>query len=242
MPAASLSIIEVNKPPDLVPRVEAALQAALTGRTTLDPAVLEMSGMSGRLYRIFINTLIGSLAPDARYLEIGVWQGSTLCSAISGNRAFAVAIDNWSEFGGPREECLANVNRYAGESRVLLIESDLRKVNYPTLPKSNVFLYDGPHEEIDQIDGIVVAQPALDAHYALIVDDWNLPQVRSGTFEAIERLGLEVPYMAQIRTSLDDKHPDHHSAASEWHNGYMIAVVHKRLESVRDLCSRRIAS
>jgi len=228
MPAASLATIEVTEQLDLVARVKAALQAALAGRTALDPAVLELPGMSGRLYRIFINTLIGSLAPDARYLEIGVWQGSTLCSAIAGNRAFAVAIDNWSQFGGPREECLANVNRHAGASRVLLIEGDFRTVNYATLPKSNVFLYDGPHSEIDQIDGIVTAQPALDARYVLIVDDWNLQRVRSGTFQAIERLGLEVPYMAQIRSTLDDTHPEHHSAASEWHNGYMIAVVRKR--------------
>lgn len=227
-PAASISTIEIAEQQDLVRLVKIALQAALAGRTALDPAILEMPGMSGRLYRIFINALIASLTPDARYLEVGVWQGSTLCSAIAGHQAFAVAIDNWSEFGGPREACLANVQRFAGKSRVLMIESDFRKVNYASLPKSNVFLYDGPHQEIDQLDGIVLAQPALDPRHVLIVDDWNLSYVRSGTFQAIERLSLDVPLMIQIRSTLDDTHPAHHSAASEWHNGYMIAVVRKR--------------
>jgi len=228
MPPARISTIEVTEQPDLVRKVKAALQAALAGRTSLDPEVLALQGMSGRLYRMFIHTLIGSLAPDARYLEVGVWRGSTLCAAIAGNRAFAIAIDNWSQFGGPRDECVATVRRFAGQSRVLIIESDFRKVNYPELSKSNVFLFDGPHEEIDQFEGILVAQPALDTRHVLIVDDWNLPQVRSGTMQAIERLALDLPLMVQIRTTLDDTHPDHHGAGSEWHNGYMIAVVRKR--------------
>ena len=36
---------------------------------------------------------------DARYSEVGVWKGSTLCSAIYGNKVRALAADNWSGFG-----------------------------------------------------------------------------------------------------------------------------------------------
>ena len=75
--------------------VKSALHDALSDRTMLSDALLQMPGMSGRRYRIFINSLIGALVPDARYLEVGIWQGSTLCSAIAGHPAKAIAIDNW---------------------------------------------------------------------------------------------------------------------------------------------------
>ena len=47
---------------------------ALDGR--LSAATLGMTGMSGRSYRMLVNNLVASV-PDARYLEIGSWMGST---------------------------------------------------------------------------------------------------------------------------------------------------------------------
>jgi hypothetical protein len=42
------------------------------------------------------------------------------------------------------------------------IEDDFRKINYTDIGKFNVYLFDGPHDEEDQYDGIALAQPALD--------------------------------------------------------------------------------
>ena len=64
--------------------------------------------MSGRRYRLFVNAFLSGLQ-DARYLEIGAWAGSTFCSAIYGHAVRAVAIDDWSEFGGLRETFFANL-------------------------------------------------------------------------------------------------------------------------------------
>jgi hypothetical protein len=215
--------------PGLATHVKSALRDALTGETMLSDAVLQMPGMSGRRYRIFINSLVGSLVPDARYLEVGIWQGSTLCSAIAGHPAKAIAIDNWSEFGGPRAAFQQHLQQFAGDAAgVQIIDEDFRRVDFSSLGKSNVFLFDGPHQEIDQFDGIVQAQPALDRHHVLIVDDWNLGWVRDGTLRAFRSLPIEVRYLLEIRTTLDNTHPDHHSAASDWHDGYMIAVIEKK--------------
>jgi hypothetical protein len=53
-----------------------------------------------------------------------------------------------------------------------------------------------------------------------------MPQVRDGTLKAIADLGLHVDFMAEIRTSLDDKHaPQPVGEKSDWHNGYCIAVL-----------------
>ena len=45
---------------------------------------------------------------EARYLEIGTWKGSSICSAMCNNKITCVAIDNWSEFGGPKNIFLEN--------------------------------------------------------------------------------------------------------------------------------------
>jgi hypothetical protein len=215
--------------PGLAGLVRSALHDALTDKTRLTESLLRMPGMSGRRYRIFINALIGALVPDARYLEVGIWQGSTLCSAITGHPAKAIAIDNWSEFGGPRDAFQQHLQQFVGDTTaVRIIDDDFRRVDFSSLEKSNVFLFDGPHQEVDQFDGIVRAQPALDRHHVLIVDDWNLEWVRAGTFRAFGALPIEVKYLLEIRTTLDNTHPEHHSAASDWHDGYMVAVIEKK--------------
>jgi hypothetical protein len=58
-----------------------------------------------------------------------------------------------------------------------VIEKDFRQVDYSSIGKYNVYFFDGPHEEQDQYDA-VIAQPALDLTYILIVDDYNYSKVR----------------------------------------------------------------
>ena len=209
----------------LVPLVKHAFAQAFAGAGQVEPGVLEMVGMSGRKYRLFINTLIKTL-PNPRYLEIGSWSGSTLCAAINGNVVNAVAIDNWSQFGGPRDKFIANLAAFRSPSAdVRLIEDDFRRVDYGSLGKFNVFMFDGPHEAEDQYDGISLARQALDDQFVLIVDDWNWPQVRVGTSQAIARLELSLLYGLEIRSTLDNSHPEVGFQNSDWHNGYFIAVV-----------------
>jgi hypothetical protein len=205
--------------------VRQAFLAALAEQSRIDPAVLHMNGMSGRKYRRFINNLVGALS-DARYLEIGSWAGSTLCSAINRNNVRALAIDNWSEFGGPRDEFLDNVGRFRTPgAQVNLIESDFREVDYTQLGPFNLYLFDGPHAAEDQYDGLRLVLPALDREFVLVVDDWNWSAVRSGTFRAIAELRVELEYVVEIRSTLDDTHPEIAFADSDWHNGYFISVL-----------------
>ena len=70
---------------------------------------------------------------------MGCWTGSTLCSAISRKRVRATGIDNWSEFGGPKDQFLANVNRFkVPEAHVTFVECDFRKLDIASLGTFNV--------------------------------------------------------------------------------------------------------
>jgi len=193
----------------------------------LPDSIRYMEGMSGKKYRYLINNLIESVE-DARYLEIGSWAGSTACSAMYGNKCKVTCIDNWSEFGGPKEAFVHNTTAACStDIDFTLIESDFRSVDYTAIGKYNVYMFDGPHLETDQYDGVVIAQPALDDAYLLVVDDYNGPAMQDGTARAIEDLNLNVIASLEITTRNDGHGAKVGFQNSDWHNGYFFAVVTK---------------
>lgn len=207
--------------------VKESLVRASKYESQLTELVLNMEGMSGKMYRHFINNTISSIS-DVRYLEVGSWKGSTLCAAIFNNNITAYAIDDWSTDGGPKDEFMKNVGNCIEASDetldidVKFEESDYRKVNYTEIGKYNVFLYDGLHEESDQYDGVVLPYDNLDDVFILIVDDWNWDGPQKGTRRAIEDLNLEVLYSVEIEGAGCNGY-----GASDWHNGYFIGVLKK---------------
>ena len=66
-----------------------SLNKSLALETKLPNEIKFMSGMSGKKYRYLINNFI-SIAENPKYLEIGCWAGSTVCSAIYGNKVKAL--------------------------------------------------------------------------------------------------------------------------------------------------------
>jgi hypothetical protein len=99
---------------------------------------------------------------------------------------------------------MSNMRRVVAESPAAhfdIIENDFRYVDYKCLGQYNVFLFDGPHEEQDQYDGIMIARPALESPFLLIVDDWNWRRVRLGTFRAIRDAGYSIVCSIEIRTT-----------------------------------------
>ena len=200
---------------------------ALALKHSLPPAILQMQGMSGQRYRMFVNNLV-RLMGKARYLEVGSWLGSTACSAMWGNTAQVTCIDNWTRSGGPKDAFLKNTEITKSNCDLRFIESDFRLVDFSALGPCNVYLFDGPHEEADQYDGVTYAYSALAEEFVLIVDDFNWKAVRSGTRRAANDLNLLEVFSIEIRTSQDDSQPvDFFMENSDWHNGYYIGVFRK---------------
>ena len=199
----------------------------------LSSYVLELPGMSGQKYRMLINNLV-RIIYKPRYLEVGSWAGSTACSVIEKNAVKVVCIDNWSLFGGPKEPFFAHTAAVLNSNvEFSFIENDFRKVDVETLGRFNIYLFDGPHEEEDQYDGLVMFQNAMDDDFIFIVDDWNWEQVRIGTFRALNDCGLEMDYAIEVRTTVDGSMASPQSAYSDWHNGYLIAKLSRRLKQQR---------
>lgn len=204
-----------------------AFHAANKGKQNLPIWVQEMMGMSGLRYRYLINHLV-RLVRDPCYLEVGSWTGSTACAAVVNNECWVTCVDDWSLFGGPREEFHRNIGLASGSSQLQILEQDFRAVRFDQLaPKANIYLFDGPHSEVDQFDGIALALPALQDEFILVVDDFNWNEVRTGTLRAITTMGLSVSASITIRTDAAGSDPVVSFQHSDWHNGYFLAVVKK---------------
>lgn len=189
------------------------------------PTLQLIEGMSGQRYRTFINRYVRTISAP-RYLEVGSWAGSTATAALYNNCVTAVCIDNWSLFGGPKAAFQANIAKVQSPAvSFKFIENDFRQVDFSSLGKFNIYLFDGPHEERDQYDGIVAALPALDNPCLLIVDDWNWRGVRLGTFQAIIDSDIRLGSSIEVRTTLNDQHGGAWGQYSEWHNGYFLCVA-----------------
>jgi len=217
-----------------------SLFQALAMNTKLSDEIKFMPGMSGKKYRYFINNFV-SITDNPRYLEIGSWTGSTVCSALYGNTVKAVCIDNWITF--PEEEQVRKFFNTDNQKKTFeinikkvitekidfqFIESDFRKVNYDKLGKFNIYCYDALHDRKSQYDGITIAQPALDDIFTIIIDDWNLKEVRNGTLSAFGDLGVIVISKIEVKTTQNNAYPKFiHSHYSDWNNGYFIAVCKK---------------
>ena len=107
---------------DLVQHTKNAIMLVLHNQSKLTKDEFNMEGMSGMRGRMFLNNMCS--VSDVKYLEIGLWKGSTFCSALKDNAVRALGIDNWSQFHGPKDECLKNIERYSGSNKVEIIDAD----------------------------------------------------------------------------------------------------------------------
>jgi Methyltransferase domain len=209
-----------------IERVEKALDAANTGTsTTLTDAEFALEGMSSRKNRILLSELVKD---GDRYLEIGVWQGSTFVAALHNKKpAYAVAIDNFSQFdpNHTNNETFKRVTLERGIVDFVLLNADSFNIpqnleSYVLGKKFNVYFYDGAHTEQDQYAALVYYYLTLADTFIYIVDDWNWEPSRAGTRRAIADLGLKIHKEWELFNEGGGN-------KEAWWNGLYIAVCEK---------------
>ena len=205
--------------------VASAFEKAESGISKISQPILDIEGMSGIKTRHFYNNVLNM--PDARYLEIGTWKGSSVCAAMYDNDATVVCIDNWSEFGGPKAAFLENFESFKGRNVASFIEKDCFTVDTSTLPKFNIYMYDGNHTHESHFRALKHYYDCLDDVFIFMVDDWNGAEVREGTTKSIRELGLSVLYEKEVRLTQDNSHTPIAEARQTWWNGIYVAILQK---------------
>ncbi len=215
---------------DTIAHIQQAFENAQKGISKCSPELLAMDGMTGKKTKHLYNNLLDM--PDARYLEIGVWLGSSTCSALyKNNVTYACAVDNWSEYGGPKAQFQANLERFQITDKVKFLEADFMKLDVSALPKFNIYLFDGGHEYEDHVMALFHMLDCLDDIFIFIVDDWNWRNVRGATQFAIEQCGCKILHGIEVRMTTDDMATDPEIAKEEFWNGVCILLLQKGLES-----------
>ena len=207
---------------DFISHVESCIDKACNRESKCSQEILDLVGMSGTLTRHFYNNLLN--IDDARYLEIGAYKGSSTCSAMFENDAIITVVDNWSEFGGPREECIQNIAKYSGNNTVFIVDCDSFKTEISKglghQGKFNIYMYDGCHKRESHEKALTHYYDVLEDVFIFVVDDWNWDFVREGTYDAITKLDFNIKYERSIYT-------EDNGMSETWWNGIGIFVLEK---------------
>lgn len=205
---------------NLIDHVRASIAAAERRESKLPDTVLKIDGMSSPKVRHFLNNLCSF--STCRYLEIGTWKGSTLISALYGNSVeCATAIDNFSEFGGPRDEFRDNCSKYIPSGGYRFFDADCFEIDKHLLQHPfNTYFYDGPHSFGGQMKAFTYFDDLMSDPFIAVVDDWNLKRVKQGTRAAFEQLGYSPIFEAELPAKRNGD-------MRRWWNGLYVAVVSK---------------
>ena len=200
-----------------IQHVEKAAADAVQRISKCSPEIFALEGMSGVVTRHFYNNVVSM--ENTRYLEIGTWKGSSTCSAMFGNEADVVCVDNWSEFGDVKKDFLENVEKFKGTNKLTIIEKDAFATSASDFPhKFNIYLYDGHHSIESHEKSLTHLIDSMDDVFIFIVDDWGWGDSKTGTRQALAKLGLVVEYEKSYET---------HGGSDGWWNGCGVYVLRK---------------
>jgi hypothetical protein len=219
--AAQSEITLTSKEKALIQHVKDSIANAEKGVSKITPEILNINGMSSAKVRHFLNNLCSK--PNTNYLEIGCWRGSTLVSALYGNKKTvlsAVAIDNWT-LGGS-DEFFRNIDKYLSDVNLVAYSNDCFDIVVDEIVKNpvDIYFYDGEHKEIDHEKAFTYYTTVLDDVFIAIVDDYNWIDTQTGTKKAFEKLNYKVLYENHLPAA-------HNGDREQWWNGLYVAVIRK---------------
>lgn len=172
-------------------------------RASLILPLLAVRRMSTFTNALLLNAAVQEMKTDRCFVNVGVWNGFTLLSAMAGNEEkVCIGVDNFSEFGGPKA---AFLERFTSRRSVndRFFDQDYVDFFAAGLDRPlGVYLYDGEHSYENQYRGLMVADPFYSEDAIVIVDDTNLDRARDATLQFAEdsRLDWEVIYDQRTAT------------------------------------------
>lgn len=179
----------------LIERVEKAIIQAENNITKLSEEVMAISGSSGRKIQILLNELCSY--ERVKYLEIGINDGKTFCSALYGNPAEGYGCDNWNNDRLKKFQQTANRYLTAGYT---FFHQNCWEINISELTDINVYFFDGAHNIYDHQQAPIYFRKCMASQWIFLIDDWftkcsdakNNEQVCDITQETIEKSGIKI--------------------------------------------------
>jgi hypothetical protein len=192
----------------------------------------QIEGMATENKLMLLNLALRHLTSGEVYVEIGTWRGLTLAGAAQGNASVPIyACDNFSEFGGPRNDLKRSLDGWTRPGQVRFYDMDFEQFLEiaPWQPaRVGVYFYDGGHTFRQQVIALERILPWLADDALVIVDDTNMGAVRSANHLVAKRL-------SSFQEIVDIRTPE--NCAPTWWNG--VAVYrHRKAPTIQPLRHR----
>lgn len=152
------------------------------GRVGLLLSLCRIPRMSTLAIAAVINRAVRTMPDDRAFVNVGIWHGFTLFAGMAGNPdKTCVGIDNFSEYGGPREAFLERFQRLSSRNH-RFFDMDYERY-FGSVHKGEIgfYLYDGAHDYASQIQGLKSAEPFLAENSFVLIDDLNWPPAKQAT-------------------------------------------------------------
>jgi hypothetical protein len=149
-----------------------------------------------------INRIVAGLPADQAFVNVGVWNGFTLLAGMAGNPdRRCIGVDNFSEFGGPREQFLARFTARKS-ARHEFHDHDYRAY-FGGVHRGAIgfYIYDGDHAYAHQLRGLEAAEPFLAPGALILVDDTNDPEPRQATLDFVAARAADYAVVFERRTA-----------------------------------------
>lgn len=184
---------------------------------------LEIPGLTSKRVQ---NLLMGLGGKVNTYLEVGSAMGAT-AAAVGVNDIDIHCVDNWSGEIQPQRNnfslpnnTLDEFNNNTGHIKQLTVHnSDMLTVDLTTLPKIDMFFYDGPHDFENTKKAVEYYSSVFSDTALLIFDDANWTEVVKGAEAGVESSGLDIVYNRLLMNEIENP--------NMWWNGLYIMVVKK---------------
>ena len=144
------------------------------------PVADEVENLAQENNLALLNLGASCLGPDEAYVEVGVYHGASLISAMVGNdgRRF-VGIDSFAFRDTSLEKVEQNLERFGLPRPELLVGDAFELVPGGALEGTSIGLwyYDAAHDYDSQVEGLRIAEPLLAPGALVIVDDTDWTDV-----------------------------------------------------------------
>ena len=162
----------------------------------------ELKRMSTFPIAALIGVILKHLPPGQIYLNIGVWHGFTLFAGmLLAPEVPCVGVDNFSEFGGPRELFYQNWQRFCSGPHQQFYELDYQAYFQTHTAPIGLYFYDGAHDYANQYQSLVLADPFLAPGALILVDDTNFEVPRQATLDFL-RARSEYRLLGDLPTAM----------------------------------------
>lgn len=185
-----------------------------------------IEGLTSQRIKKLINSL-GKISTS--YLEIGVLNGATFCSAIENNQLKSYAVDHWKEntqaangstnIVSSKKTFIDNVKRVAVPGTVKIFDCDFKNVDKSEIDYIDFLFYDADHSEETTKRAVEYFADKLVNNAILAFDDANWESVVRGVEQGLANSGLKIKFSRLITNEQE--------SSEEWWNGIYILVIEK---------------